>query len=92
MLVVYKHQIQQQNLQTAQNKNASTMTTCHKNTEKVYQSKCFCVFFPPIFMFTLSAQLVRFFFFLLKNKVCLSSCWEKLLMDTDDVSRSFSFF
>lgn len=89
VLVVHKYQIQQQNLQTAQNKNASTMTTCHKNTKFTSQS-AFAAFFSLVFVLTLSAQLVRFFF--LKSRVCLFSCWEKLLMYTDDVSGSFSFF
>lgn len=88
VLVVHKHQIQQQNLQTPQNKNASTMTTCHKNTKFTSQSAFAAFFF--IFVLTLSTQLVSFF--LLKSRVCLFCCWEKLLMDTDDVSGSFSFF
>lgn len=59
MLVVHKHQIQQQNLQMVQKKNASTMTTCHKNTKFTSQS-AFAAFF-VVFVLTLSAQLVRFF-------------------------------
>lgn len=63
VLVKHKHQIQQQNLPTAQSqkkKNACAVTTCHKNT-KVYHLKCFSCFF----------LLFLFFFFFLFFRSCV---------------------